>query len=173
MAFGLPHISFIGYPLSIPCAGHAGLGFREARRRDAPCIRGHYVGLDPADRRVRFCAALTDAAIARHVDGLWDRPGFVLAAHDGPLWSGPFHHAGRVRALAELAISGPDAELGISVDTTLRRRGIGTYMVQTAARLLIHRGVTRIVAFTLPSNASFLALAQRCDARIGRGGDDV
>src|SRR5918996_2151374 len=106
MAFGFPNLSFIGYPVSIPCAGHAGLGFREATRADQPAILAHLRGLAPEDRRMRFCATLDSSALERHVAGLWRRNAFVLAAHDGPLWSGPFHRAGPVRALAEVAVGG-------------------------------------------------------------------
>ena len=57
-------MSFIGYPVSVPCAGHAGLGLREAGPGDAPAIVAHLAGLDPSDRRMRFCATLTEADVA-------------------------------------------------------------------------------------------------------------
>jgi GNAT superfamily N-acetyltransferase len=173
MAYGLPHVSFIGYPLSVPCANHAGLGFREVGRGDADLLVAHFRALDPADRRMRFCATLTDAAMERHVAGLWSRRALVLAAHDGPLWAGPLHRAGPIRAVAELSIDGAEAELGLSVDASLRRRGVGTYLVQTAARLLSPRGVRRIRAYTLPDNHSFVALARSCGAVIETGPDEV
>ena len=173
MAYGLPHISFVGYPVAIPCAGHAGLGFREAAPSDAAAIVAHYADLDPVDRRLRFCASLTENGLNRHVDGLWDRSGFVLAALDGPLWRGPLHRAGTVRAVAELAVDGREAELGLSVEGSLRCRGVGTYMIQTAARLLAPRGVSRIVAYTLPGNQSFLTLARAAGAGIVTGSDEV
>ncbi len=173
MAFGLPNISFVGYPVSIPCAGHSGLGFREGRRRDGAAMVAHFGALDPVDLRMRFCASVNESGLIRHVDGLWNRDGFVLAAFDGPLWPGPFHRAGPIRALAELAVAGKDAELGLSVHGSLRRRGVGTYMVQTAARLLAPRGVRRIVAYTLPGNHSFLALSRSAGAEIASGPDEV
>ncbi len=173
MAFGLPNISFIGYPVSIPCAGHAGLGLREAKRSDAPAILAHFRDLGPDDRRMRFCATLTDDALERHVQRIRSRDTFVLAAFDGPLWPGPLHRAGSIRALAEIAVAGGEAELGLSVDPALRRRGVGTYLVQTAGRLLTHRGVQVIRASTLPGNASFLALASACEAGIETGPDEV
>ena len=173
MAFGLPQISFIGYPLAVPCSGHAGLGFREAGQGDAAALLAHYQALGAADRRMRFCATLTDAAVERHVAGLWPRRVLTLAAHDGPLWPGPLHRAGPIRAVAELSIAGTEAELGLSVDASVRRRGVGTYLVQAAARLLAPRGVRRIGAYTLPENRSFIALARRCGARVEAGPDEV
>ena len=95
MAFGLPQISFIGYPLAVPCAGHAGLGFREAGQGDAAALLAHYQALGAADRRMRFCATLTDAAVEQHVAGLWPRRVLILAAHDGPLWPGRCTAPGR------------------------------------------------------------------------------
>jgi GNAT superfamily N-acetyltransferase len=173
MAFGLPPISFIGYPVSLPCAGHAGLGFREAGRGDRPAILSHLLALSPDDRHLRFCGSLSDEAIAAHVEGVIDLPGFALGAFDGPLWSGPFHQAGPVRGFAELVVTGTVAELGISVEVGRRRNGVGTYMVQTAARLLALRGVRKIVAMTLTRNAAMIRLGQTCGAEIERDGSDV
>ena len=173
MAFGLPQISFIGYPLAVPCAGHAGLGFREVRSMDEGALVAHYRGLAVPDRRMRFCATLTDDAVERHVGRLWDRPALVLAAFDGPLWAGPLHRAGPIAAVAELTIDGPSAELGLSVDVALRRRGVGTYLVQAAACLLAPRGVRRVTAYTLPGNLSFLALSRRVDGAIDICPDEV
>jgi GNAT superfamily N-acetyltransferase len=173
MAFGLPNVSFIGYPVAVPCAGHAGLGLRQATPADSAALVEHFHALTADDRRMRFCATLNDEALRQHVDGLWRHDALVLAAHDGPLWSGPQHRAGPVRALAELVVTGEEAELGISVDATMRRRGIGTYLVQTAARLLAPRGVKLIRATTLPDNASFIALAQACGAKVAGGPDGV
>jgi GNAT superfamily N-acetyltransferase len=171
--YGLPNISFIGYPLSIPCAGHAGLGFREASRCDTPALVDHLTRLSPHDRRMRFCATLTDAAIERHVEGIWQRRAVVLAAHDGPLWDGPLHRAGPIRAAVELALDDREAELGISVDPALRRRGVGTYLVQTAGMLLRARGLARVRAYTMPGNASFLGLARACGGLVEAGPDEV
>ena len=166
MAYGFPNISFIGTPLPIPCAPHAGLGFREAGRRDSADILAHYRDLGPADRRMRFCATLNDSALEAHVGKIWRRDSLVLAAYDGPLWSGPLRRAGTVRALAELSLDRGEAELGLSVEAGLRRRGVGTYLVQTAARLLAPRGVRRITAYTLPDNVSFIALARTAGATV-------
>jgi GNAT superfamily N-acetyltransferase len=173
MAYGLPPISFIGYPVSIPCAGHAGLGLREARSGDEPAILAHLAGLSPADRHLRFCATLSDAALAEHVAGMAQRPGFALAAFDGPLWDSPFGPAGPISAFAELVVSGRTAELGISVAAERRRAGIGTYLVQTAARLLGLRGVERIVALTLPRNQPMIRLGLTCGAEVVSDPSDV
>lgn len=169
----MPSVSFIGFPLPILCASHGGLGFRQARQGDTTEIIAHFNALAPNDRRMRFCATLNDSAIERHVSSLWTGRRIVIAAHDGPLWSGPFHKAGPIRALVELAVAKDEAELGISVDSGLRRRGIGTYLVQAAACLLQPRGVRRIRAYTLPQNRSFIALAQGCGAEIESGPDEV
>lgn len=166
MAFGYPNISYIGYPFSVPCASHAGLGFREARKIDSPMILEHYKGLSDSDRRQRFCATVGGSVLERHVAQLFDRDVMVLTAHDGPLWGGPFHKAGPVRALAELVIGGEEAELGLSVDTILRRRGVGTYLVQTAAWLLAPQGVKTIRAYTLQGNGAMIALARRSGAKV-------
>ncbi len=173
MPFGLPNVSYIGYPAPVLCAGHAGLGFREVSARDTPAIRAHLGRLSPEDRRARFCAGLSDAALDAHAASMWSRASLVIAAHDGPLWPGPFHSAGEVRALAELAVDGRDAEIGLSVDGGLRRRGVGTYLVQTAARLLAPRGVERLLACTVPGNRAMLRLARGCGAAVDATASDV
>lgn len=173
MAYGLPPISYIGHPVPMPCPGHAGLGFREAGASDEPEIMAHFRGLTPSDRRMRFMATLNGEALERYVAGMWDREALVLAAFDGPLWSGPIGQAGPVRGLAELALDKDEAELAISVEDGLRRRGVGTYLLQTAARLVKPRGVTRIRACTLPENASFLALARNAGGTVEAGDGEV
>lgn len=173
MAFGLPHVSYLGYPAPVLCPGHAGLGFREAGPQDAAAIAGHLARLSPEDRRLRFCATVSDAALAVHAETLLDRAGLVIAAFDGPLWRGPFHRPGPVRALAELAVDGREAEIGLSVDGGLRRRGVATCLVRAAAHLLVPRGARRIHAFTLPANAAMIGLGRRSGATIEVAGSDV
>lgn len=166
MAYGFPNVSFIGYPVPLLCPAHAGLGFRQAGRGDSPAVLDHLRALSPEDRRLRFCGTLSDAAVARHVEGLWKPRHVVISGHAGPLWAGPFHAAGPVRALAELALSEDTAELGLSVQPGERRRGVGTHLLQTAGRLLAPRGIARLIAYTLPGNASMLALARKFGAEI-------
>lgn len=172
MPFGLPNVSYVGYPPMLS-AGHAGLGFRQATAHDTPAIRDHLLRLSPEDRRARFCAGLSDAAVEAHAASLWTWAGLVITAHDGPLWPGLLHAAGPVRALAEVAIDGREAEIGLSVDGNQRRRGVGGYLVQTAARLLAPRGVERLLAYTVPGNTPMLRLARSSGARIVFGGADV
>jgi RimJ/RimL family protein N-acetyltransferase len=166
-------MSYIGYPVPVPCIGHAGLGFREARPEDNPAILAHLLALSQEDRQLRFCGGMSDDAVASHVAAAAERPGFALVAIEGPLWNGPFHRAGPVRGHAELVVTGKTAELGISVDATHRRAGVGTYMMQTAARLLALRGVEEIAALTLSRNAAMIRLGQTCGARIEHDGTDV
>jgi len=163
MPYGLPNMSFIGFPVAVPCRGHSGLGLRQATRADTDAVVEHFLALGPEDRRMRFCATLNAEAIRRHVEELWDKEGLVLAACDGPLFGGPLHKAGPIRALAELLLLGDEAELGISVDPSLRRRGIGTYLLQAGAALLEPRGITTIRATTMPDNGSFIAMASALD----------
>lgn len=173
MAFGYPHMSFIGYPVPLPCAGHSGLGLRTAVDTDAPALLEHYRRLSPEDRRMRFCATLGPDALQRHVERIGSRGGITLLAFDGPLFEAPFLRTGPIRAVAELVGTGREMELGISVDASLRRRGFGTELVETAAHLLAPRGVRSIRAYTLPGNRSFLALARRCAATVESGPDEV
>lgn len=173
MAFGLPNVSYIGFPAPALVAAHAGLGFREARPGDVPAILDHFARMSPECRRRRFCAAISEEALARHVSGAWDRSAMTLVALDGPLWDGLFHKAGPIRAIAELAVDGREAEIGLSVDDDLRRRGVGAYLIQTAAWLLAPRGVARICAYTTADNFPMVRLGMRLGGRIERSSQDV
>ena len=99
--------------------------------------------------------------------------GLVLAAHDGPLWTGPLHAAGPVRAVAELASPEARPSSAISVEPALRRRGVGTYLVQTAARLLAPRGVSADPGLHPSGQPSFLAWPARAARRSSPGRDEV
>ena len=92
MPFGPPDAGLTGRPAA-PCPGHSGLGVRQATRDDTEALVAHFLALEPEDRWMRFCATLNAEAISRHVDGLWDREGLVLAACDGPPLAGPSRRA--------------------------------------------------------------------------------
>jgi hypothetical protein len=173
MAFGFPHISFIGYPAPVPCPGHAGLGFREARAGDEPAILAHLERLSPADRYRRFCAAVSDGRLAAHVGGLFQRNSFTIVGLDGPLFDGPFHRAGVVRAVIEVVVFDGVAEFGLSVDGDRRRAGVATCLVLTAARLLALRRIDRMVAMTQPNNHAMFGLGRSLGAAIDIIADDT
>lgn len=173
MAFNYPSMSFVGIPIPVPSAGRSGFGLRTAVDRDAPAVLEHYRRLSPDDRRMRFCATMGPAALERHVERIGSRGGVVLLAFDRPLFGPSFLRRGAVRAVAELVGTGREMELGISVDAGLRRRGLGTELVETAAHLVGLRGVRAIRAYTLPGNRSFLALARAAGATIDAGPDEV
>lgn len=173
MPFGLPNVSYIGFPTPTLVPAHAGLGLREARPADTPAMVDHFVRLSPECRRRRFCATLSRDALEAHARETWTRSAVTIAALDGPLWGGPFHKAGPIRALAELSVGGRDAEIGLSVDDGMRRCGLGTYLTQTAAWLLAPRGVNRIFAYTTPDNVAMMRLAIRSGGRIDRSSSDV
>jgi hypothetical protein len=173
MAFGFPHISFIGYPAPVPCPGHAGLGFREARAGDEPAILAHFERLSPADRYRRFCAAVSDGRLAAHVEGLFQRNSFTIVGLDGPLFDGPFHRAGVVRAVIEVVVFDGVAEFGLSVDGDRRRAGVATCLVLTAARLLALRRIDRMVAMTQPNNHAMFGLGRSLGAAIDIIADDT
>ena len=174
MAFGLPNVSFIGYPVAVPCAGHAGLGLRQASRADSEALVEHFQALTPEDRRMRFCATLNDEALRNHVDGLWDAGRGGARGHDGPLWSGPLHRAGPVRALAELR---HHRRGGRARHQRRAPRCGGAASAPTWCRpprgCSRRAGCRRIRATTLHDNHSFVALAQACGAEVVCGPDGV
>lgn len=173
MPYGMPNISFIGHPMPMPCPSHAGLGFRLGRPADGGLVLDHLRRLSQLDRRLRFRGSLSEEGLDRHVRGLWDRVDLVLIAQDGLLWATPPLRPGPVRAVAEVAIEGDLAEIGISVDEDLRRRGLGAWLTRTAGFLLAPRGVTRLRAYTLAENASMVALGRASGAEIRAEDDEI
>jgi len=162
-----PNISFIGYPVSVPCAGHAGLGLREAGRLAAPAIIEHYRELDATDRRMRFCATLNDEALGRHVDRMWSGTSLVLVARDGPHWSGPLHRAGPIRAVATV-----DRRCG---GGTRHQRGVGAAQARRRDLPGTNRGAPARAARDSGDPGVYPAgkrLVRRAGAQLWRGDRD-
>ena len=169
-----PHISYLGYPVSVPCAGHAGLGFRASPpRRMSPAAGGASRGgssRGPAD------AVLRDAdgrGVETHVAGIWQRPAWCWPAHDGPLWDGPLHRARAGAGGGRAGARGDEAESGSASIRRCGGAGVGTYLVQTAGDAAGAARVARLRAYTMPGNASFLALARGAAAEVEAGPDEV
>jgi RimJ/RimL family protein N-acetyltransferase len=128
----------------------------------APRFRGalavHLLALSPADRRLRFAQSASDEVIRRYVARIdFDRD-TVLGAIDP---------AGGVVGVGHLAAtSAGHAELGISVDESVRGRGLGFKLLQ---RAIVHariNDVQELLLVYLPENVALRKLAARAGMRL-------
>ena len=138
-----------------------------ARHRDR--IMAHLVGLDEADRYLRFGYPATDAQIAKYVDMLdFDRDEVF----------GIFNRRLELIALAHLAFSDAPAgtpsagtaEFGVSVMRKARGRGFGARLFEHAMLHARNRGVHTLTIHALSENAAMLKIARSAGATIERAG---
>ncbi|MCW5667187.1 MAG: GNAT family N-acetyltransferase [Piscinibacter sp.] len=140
-----------------------------ARHRDR--IMAHLVGLDEADRYLRFGYPATDAQIAKYVDMLdFDRDEVF----------GIFNRRLELIALAHLAMpdsasnraDGGVAEFGVSVVRKARGRGFGARLFEHAMLHARNRGVQTLTIHALSENAAMLRIARNAGATIERAGPE-
>lgn len=140
-----------------------------ARHRDR--IMAHLVGLDEADRYLRFGYPATDAQIAKYVDMLDFGRDEVF---------GIFNRRLELIALAHLAMpdapskppGGGTAEFGVSVVRKARGRGFGARLFEHAMLHARNRGVQTLAIHALSENAAMLKIARNAGATIERAGPE-
>lgn len=131
----------------------------------------HLLRLSPEDRFSRFCAQVSDAAVAAHADALARGELVAVAAEELPDAGDP---AGtRVRGLAEIACVGMVAEIALSLEPGWRGIGLSDALLRRAAAEAAHRGATHLVAYTSRSNRGMLGLARRNGGRVEGLGPDI
>ena len=138
-----------------------------ARHRDR--IAAHLMGLEEADRYLRFGYAATDAQIGKYVD-------MLDFEHDEVF--GIFNRRLELIALAHLAFSdapaepprGAVAEFGVSVVRKARGRGFGARLFEHAVLHARNRGVQTLFIHALSENAAMLKIARNAGATVERDG---
>ena len=119
----------------------------------------HLLRLSANDRRLRFGAPMRDSSIEAYVAGIdfaRDQALGILGA-DLELWG-----------LAHLALApdGETAELGLSVDWSVRERGYGNALLQRAVLHATNRGYRALFMHCLAENATMMNLARRAGLSI-------
>ena len=117
-------------------------------------VARHLLRLPPNDRRLRFGAPMRDDSIAAYVariDFARDQV-FGILGSDLELWG-----------LAHLALApdGETAELGLSVDWSVRERGYGNALLQRAVLHATNRGYRALFMHCLAENKTMMNLARR------------
>jgi GNAT superfamily N-acetyltransferase len=99
---------------------------RRLHPHDAAAIEAHFLGLDAGDRRLRFFREATDAEMRDYVRRIdWHRSRLLGAIVADRV-------VGIAEALFDRTDSPGNAEIAVSVDLGVRRRGLGRYLVRRA-----------------------------------------
>ncbi len=119
-------------------------------------VSGHFLGLSPDDRRLRFGISLTDEGVHRHADQIdmtRDAVFAVLAPNDDAI------------GLVHLARGYGYAELGLSVWPSHRRRGIGATLFALASTQCRDWHIDELFIHYFADNLGMERLAQKYGVR--------
>ena len=145
---------------------------RTLGQRHRPQVRAHLLALDAGDRQRRFGHTVSDERVKAYAEQLdFDRDQIF----------GTFDRRLRLIALGHLAL-GTDtltgdatghAELGLSVLTSTRGRGLGTRLFEHAVVQARNRCVHTLHIHLARDNTAMLAIVQRAGARIDLDGSEA
>ena len=125
----------------------------------------HLLKLEPEDRHARFGTYVDTAAITAYVDRILERNDSVLIVEDRrEPW-------GIVAALHIAPLGDGSAELGLSVDPTWRRRGLGRTLLRAGGVLAYCVGLRRVRLEIAPDNRPMRILAEQCRYQMNRSTD--
>jgi GNAT superfamily N-acetyltransferase len=125
---------------------------KELSRFEQPLLERHFLALDREDRRLRFGSALNDHAILNYVASIDFERDAVFGVVDDDL---------AIIAAAHVGRSDDAAELGVSVLTGHRGRGIGGALLRRAHVHARNWGVRELFMHCLTENGSMMHLARR------------
>lgn len=130
------------------------------RQQELPLLRDHLVRLDQASRHDRFHGFVGDSFIERYAE---------KCAHDGTLIVA-YLEDGVVRGAAELhpPEQSPDSmpEIAFSVETSVRRRGVGSILFRKLIAEARAKGYQRLRITTGAQNDAMRALAHKFGAHL-------
>jgi GNAT superfamily N-acetyltransferase len=137
------------------------LRLRESHRR---ALRAHFLALGGEDRRLRFGAAIPDESILAYVDRIDFERGCVFAVHDDAI---------NPVAVVHVALTGGEAELGLSVLPAWRGKGYGDALFGRAVNWLRNRGIRTVRVHCLSENAAMMHLARKRGMQIAFSGSET
>jgi GNAT superfamily N-acetyltransferase len=134
------------------------------RESDRGALLGHFLALGTEDRRLRFGGAVSDDVLARYVARIDFSRDCVFAVHDD---------SPRPVAVVHVAVTGAEAELGLSVLPGWRGMGHGDALFMRAATWLRNRGIRSVRVQCLAENAPMLHLARKHGMRTTSAGSEA
>jgi GNAT superfamily N-acetyltransferase len=124
---------------------------------DRDGLRRHCLALGPEDRRLRFGVQVSDEFVDDYVAGIdFERDVVFGVCSGGGRWLGVGH----------LVPGDGDAELGLSVLSEARGKGLGAAIFRFAVAHAARRGVRRLFMHFLTRNRAILAIAQAARMQI-------
>jgi GNAT superfamily N-acetyltransferase len=150
---------FAADPMPGWCDGHPPL-VRRLYQQDAQAIEAHLLGLDTHDRRLRFFREAIGIQIRAYVQDIdWDHS-LLLGAICGD------RVVGMAEALFGRAIPPRHAEIAVSVDSDLRGRGLGGFLVAHAVDRAGLLGVCRTSLSFLRENRPIQRIVRTLGGRV-------
>jgi ribosomal protein S18 acetylase RimI-like enzyme len=131
---------------------------------DRDLILQHLLALGAFDRRLRFCSALPDSAIADYVARIDFARDLVLG----------YREQGKLIALVHLGAlrKAGETELGISVVDGCRGRGLGVRLTGEAFRLAREHGFTHVHVYFMDENLPMRGIVGHYPVPVRREGGD-
>jgi GNAT superfamily N-acetyltransferase len=145
---------------------HAWVPVRRLEAKHRRLVREHLLALSHDDLVLRFGHAVTPTQLERYASSLDFESDEVF---------GVFNRRLCLVALGHLALDTQAAvgELGLSVLSSTRGRGLGRQLFTHAARLARNRGAHELVLHIAANNAGMLAIIQRAGATLTQEGSEV
>jgi GNAT superfamily N-acetyltransferase len=120
--------------------------------RDRAALENHFAALETTDLRNRFCSSCKPECIAQYLAGL---PAAGVVSY------GVFDAELALIAVCQLAATDADLEVGLTVLTQDRRKGLAIALLSRAATYARARGFKALIMHCLADNNAMLALARR------------
>jgi GNAT superfamily N-acetyltransferase len=114
-------------------------------------VKAFYLALSPDDRRKRFCSMLSDDTLSRYVESVDFMRQTVL---------GVFNEHAQLIGLAELAPAAAESELAFAVRPDMRRRRIGTSLMEHILLDARMSGIGKVFVIFLSDNLPMRRLAR-------------
>ena len=117
----------------------------------------HSLALSTEDRRLRFGGPMAAEGIDHYVDGIDFERDAVFGVHDDRL---------ALVGVAHVAFTDSLAELGLSVLSGHRDRGVGSALIERAVAHARNRSTRRLFMHCLRENAAIIHIAQKLDMDV-------
>ena len=138
-----------------------GVHIRRLWRTDRAALLAHLTRLDGDSRRLRFGGAVSDSFLAQYVDRCFGQGDLMF----GAFAEGVLRGAAELRSEKAIWAEGPPldrhirAEAAFSVETEMRKRGIGEKLFARLQQAARNHGVEQIEVLCLPENVAMRRLA--------------
>lgn len=132
-----------------------------ARPRDREALEAHFLSLDREDRRLRFGAGVSDAALREYVARIDFERDAIFMVQDA---------AAELLAVLHVACAEDAAEIGLSVLSGWRAMGLGGALLACAVRFLGPARTPKAFVYCLAENGAMMHLARKHGLRVMQAG---